>query len=90
MEMDARFAVTHYQLGQAFVQKHMYKEGIAELQTAIDFSGGNKTFRSNLAYAYAVSGRKNDALEILHDLNNRPTNGFSNASEIALINIGLD
>ena len=65
MEMDPRFAVTHYQLGQAFVQKHMYKEGIAELQTAIDFSGGNKTFRSNLAYAYAISGRKNDALEIL-------------------------
>jgi TolB-like protein/DNA-binding winged helix-turn-helix (wHTH) protein/Flp pilus assembly protein TadD len=90
MEMDARFAVTHYQLGQAFVQKHMYKEGIAELQTAIDFSGGNKTFRSNLAYAYAISGRKSDALEILNDLKNPSNNGFSNASEIALINIGLD
>jgi tetratricopeptide (TPR) repeat protein len=90
MEMDARFAVTHYQLGQAFVQKHMYKEGIAELQTAIEFSRGNKTFRSNLAYAYAISGRKNDALEILNDLKDRSNNGFSNASEIALINIGLD
>jgi predicted Zn-dependent protease len=43
MEMDPRFAVGHYQLGQAFIQKHMYTEGIAELQTAIGLSGGNKT-----------------------------------------------
>jgi len=85
MEMDPRFAVTHYQLGQAFVQKHMYNEGIAELQKAIGFSGGNKTFRSNLAYAYATSGRRKEALEILNDLKARPNNGFSNASEIALI-----
>jgi tetratricopeptide (TPR) repeat protein len=90
MEMDPRFAVGHYQLGQAFVQKHMYDKGIAELQKAIGFSGGNKTFRSALAYAYAASGRRNEALEILNDLKNRLNNGFSNASEIALIYVGLD
>jgi tetratricopeptide (TPR) repeat protein len=90
MEMDSRFAVTHFQLGQAFVQKHMYNEGIAELQRAIGFSGGNKTFRSSLAYAYAISGRRNEALEILNDLKNRSDNGFSNASQIALIYVGLD
>jgi TolB-like protein/DNA-binding winged helix-turn-helix (wHTH) protein/Flp pilus assembly protein TadD len=90
MEMDPRFAVTHYQLGQAYVQKGMYNEGIAELQKAIGFSGGNKTFTSNLAHAYATSGRRNEALEILNDLKNRSNNGFSNASEIALIYVGLD
>jgi tetratricopeptide (TPR) repeat protein len=88
--MDPRFAVTHYQLGQAFVQKRMYNEGIAELQKAIGFSGGNKTFMSNLAYAYATSGRRNEALEILNDLKNRSNNGFPNASGIALIYVGLD
>jgi tetratricopeptide (TPR) repeat protein len=90
MEMDPHFAVAHYQLGQALMQKHMYDKGIAELQQAIGFSGGNKTFRSALAYAYATSGRRNEALEILNDLKNRLTNGFSNASEIALIYVGLD
>jgi tetratricopeptide (TPR) repeat protein len=90
MEMDSGFAVTHYQLGQAFVQKDMYREGIPELQKAIDLSGGNKTFRSNLAYAYARSGKRNEALEILNDLKTRPDNGFSNASEIALIYVGLE
>jgi tetratricopeptide (TPR) repeat protein len=90
MEMDPHFAVAHYQLGQALMQKHMYDKGIAELQQAIGFSGGNKTFRSALSYAYATSGRRNEALEILNDLKNRLTNGFSNASEIALIYVGLD
>src|SRR5258708_30994235 len=89
MEMDPRFAVAHYQLGQVFVQKHMYNEGIAELQKAIGFSGGNKTFRSNLAYAYATSGRGSEALEILNDLKSRSNNGFSHASEIALTYLGL-
>jgi Flp pilus assembly protein TadD len=90
MEMDSRFAVAHYQRGQAFVQKHMYHEGIAELHKAIGFSGGNKSFRSSLAYAYAASGRRNEALEILNDLKSRSNNGFSPASEIALIYVGLD
>ena len=90
MELDPGFAVTHYQLGQAFVQKQMYHEGIAELQRAIDLSGGNETFTSTLAYAYARSGRKNEALKILKDLKNRSVNGFSNAAEIALIYVGLD
>jgi tetratricopeptide (TPR) repeat protein len=90
MEMDAGFAVTHYQFGQAFVQKHMYSEGIAELQRAIALSGGNRTFRSNLAYAYARSGRKVEALEILNDLEKRSSSAFSNAAEIALVYVGLD
>jgi tetratricopeptide (TPR) repeat protein len=90
MEMDPQFAVAHYQLGQALVQEHMYDKGIAEFQKAIGFSGGNKTFRSALAYAYATSGRRNEALEILNDLKTRLNNGFSNASEIALIHVGLD
>ena len=90
MEMDPGFAMTHYQLGQAFVQKQVYREGIAELQRAIALSGGNETFRSTLAYAYARSGRKNEALGILNDLKNRSGNGFANAAEIALIYVGLD
>ena len=90
LDMDPNFAVAHYQLGQAFVQKHMYDAGIAELQQAIRLSGGNKTFRSALAYAYATSGRRKEALEMLNDLQNRMNHGFSNASEIALIYVGLD
>ncbi len=90
IEMDPRFAVAYYQLGQAFAQKRMYKEAIAEFQKAIGFSGGNKTFTSGLAYAYAASGRTNQALNILNDLKQSAKNGFSNASEIAMVYVGLN
>jgi TolB-like protein/DNA-binding winged helix-turn-helix (wHTH) protein/Tfp pilus assembly protein PilF len=89
LEMDHNFALAHYQLAQALVQKRMYNEAIAELQRAITLSVDNSTFASNLAFAYAVSGKKDEAVRILNDLKNRDPN-FSNFPEIALIYAGLD
>jgi tetratricopeptide (TPR) repeat protein len=88
LEMDPNFAIAHFELGQAYAQKRMYSEAIAELQRAIALSGSSRTFKSNLAYTYAVSGRRNEALKILNDSTGR-SNGFSDASEIALIYTGL-
>ena len=81
--------MAHYELGQAYVQKHMYNEGIAELQKAIVLSGDSTTCTSNLAYAYAVSGQEREASKILNELTNRSAHLFSNAPEIALIYVGL-
>jgi TolB-like protein/DNA-binding winged helix-turn-helix (wHTH) protein/Tfp pilus assembly protein PilF len=88
LEMDPNFAVAHYDLGQALVQKHMYSEAIAELETATKLSADSPICKSTLAHAYAVSGRRNEALEILNDLTRR-SNGFSNAAETAMIYVGL-
>jgi len=88
--LDPFFAPVHYVLGQALVQKHNYNEAIAELQKATELSEGSTAFTANLAYAYAVSGRRTEAVKILDDLKNRPQNGFSNAPEIALVYVGLD
>jgi tetratricopeptide (TPR) repeat protein len=84
--MDSNFAVAHYELGQAFVQEHRYNEAITEFRKAIELSGGSTPFISNLAYAYAVSNRRNEAVKILNDLKTRSTR---DASEIALIYLGL-
>ncbi len=86
LEMDPNFALAHYQLGQAFQQKHMHEEAIAELQRAIELSGSNATFNSNLAYAYAASGRRDQALKIAKELETRQGHADAN---IALIYVGL-
>jgi len=84
--MDANFAIAHLELGQAFVQKRSYKEAVAEFQKAITLSGGSISSYANLAYAYALSKRRGEALKIVNDLKTRSTR---NASEIALMYVGL-
>ena len=90
VDLDPFFAPAHFVLGEVFTQKHMYKEAISEFRRAIELSPGSTAFTANLAYAYAVSGMRGEAVKILNDLTNRSRNGFSNAPEVALGYLGLD
>ena len=87
--MHPYFAVAHYELGQAFAQKHMYNEAIAELRRAIELSGDNTAFDAQLAYVYAISGRTEDAIKIVKDLEVREGRSSSTDPHIALIYVGL-
>jgi TolB-like protein/DNA-binding winged helix-turn-helix (wHTH) protein/Flp pilus assembly protein TadD len=89
IEMDPHFAVAHYQMGQALEQKRAYDEAIAEFRRAIELSGGSTTFESNLANAYAVSGRREEALRVVKDLESRQSQDSSTDASIALIYVGL-
>jgi predicted Zn-dependent protease len=59
-------------------------EAIAELQKAVQLSGGSPTSLANLARAYAASNRQPEAIELLSDLKRRSASGYSNASEVAI------
>ena len=87
--MDPNFAIAHYELGQAFEQKYMHNEAIEEFQRAIQLSGDNEIFNANLAYAYAASGRREEALKMLKDLEDRQSQHSSTDANIALIYVGL-
>jgi TolB-like protein/DNA-binding winged helix-turn-helix (wHTH) protein/Tfp pilus assembly protein PilF len=89
LKMDPNFAVGHYERGQALAQKHMYDEAIAEFQTAIELGGASGAFQANLGYAYAVSGRKEEAQEIIDNLESRRPQNQSVDADIALIYAGL-
>jgi TolB-like protein/DNA-binding winged helix-turn-helix (wHTH) protein/Tfp pilus assembly protein PilF len=89
LALDPNFAVGHFQLGEALVQVRQYKAAIAEFQRAIELSGHLAVFDANLANAYALSGRRADALRIAKDMETQPDlNPAANAS-IALIYVGL-
>jgi len=68
LRMDPNFAAGHYELGQAFEQKHLHDQAIAEFQRAIEISGHSGVLDSSLAYVYAVLGRKEEATKIAQDL----------------------
>ena len=87
--MDPNFAIARYELGQAYRQKHMYDEAIEEFKRAIELSGGDNTFDANLAYAYAISARKEEAIKILSDLEERQSRNSSIDASVALVYLGL-
>jgi tetratricopeptide (TPR) repeat protein len=89
INMDPFFALAHYVLGEVFLQTQMNTEAVAEFQKAIDLSPGSAAFTANLAYAYAVSGKRDNAINVLNGLKNGSQYASSDLPEIALIYVGL-
>jgi Flp pilus assembly protein TadD len=87
--MDPNFALAHNHLGEAYLEKHMNDEAVAELQKAVQLSGGSPTCMANLARAYIASGKPTEAAKVLDDVKKRSNPGYSHASEIAVIYAAL-
>ena len=83
--MDPGFGAAHQHLGQAYLQKRMFEQAIAQLQKAVELSGGSPASTANLARAYAGSGRRSDAVQLLNELKSRANSAYSNAPEIAIV-----
>jgi TolB-like protein len=84
LELDPNFG--HGSLGAAYTQKGMYGEAIAELKEDIKCLGGTG---GELGYAYAISGRREDAMKVLTDLNAGLEKGEDYEFAIGQVYIGL-
>lgn len=89
LDLDPTFAIAHYQRGQAFEQKQMHEQAIAEFQKAIELAGHSAAFDSNLAHAYAMSGHEDEARKIAKELETHRDQYPSAEANIALIYVGL-
>jgi eukaryotic-like serine/threonine-protein kinase len=90
LELDPNFIGAHSNLGYAYVQKSMYKEGIAELEKESVISPGSSTFGlSGLGYAYAVTGRRDEAQKVLDHLNQLSKQKYVPALDMVRIYAGL-
>ena len=79
----------HNHLGEAYFQKHMNEQAIAELQKAVTLSGGSPRCMATLVRAYVAAGRTPEAEALLGDLKKRSSPGQSYASEIAAMYTAL-
>ncbi|HSB27510.1 MAG TPA: protein kinase [Pyrinomonadaceae bacterium] len=89
LELDPQFSWGHLWIGQAYIQKGMFKEAIEEINQAIELSGGDIRAKATLGHAYGVSGRRDDALKVLHELEDRSKTRYVSPYYIALIYVGL-
>ncbi len=89
LDTDANFPLAHLYLGWAYEQKGMFEEAIAEFQKGSSLSGGWPTIVGALEHAYAVSGRKDRARNVLVELKQQSRRRYVAPFEIAVVYMGL-
>jgi serine/threonine-protein kinase len=89
LEIDPNFGVGRFYLAQAYVQKKMYGEAIAEFQKLITTPGDDLETAAALGYAYAQSGRRAEAQKILTEIIELSKTRYVSPLYIATIHTGL-
>ena len=75
---------------EAFEQKGMYTESFASYKKAIEFYGETPSlFMGFLGYAYAKGGQKEEALKVLHQLEELTQQGYVSPYALGVIHLGL-
>lgn len=90
LEMDANFAVSYAVLGEAYLSKGMYREGLSALEKYSRLSRGGAAALALLGYLHARSGERKKSLEMIEELKAASKQSFVPALFIALVYAGLE
>jgi TolB-like protein/Tfp pilus assembly protein PilF len=90
LEMDAHFAVSYQVLGEVYLSKGMYREGLLALEQFSALSRSSATSRALLGYSHARLGEHSAALRLIEELDAASQHGFVPALLFALVYAGLD
>lgn len=90
IDIDPDFARAHFRLGNAYLQKGMSQQALAEYQDAVHLSkesgfDGNQYYECAIGEAYAISGNTREARDVLDRLIQRSKSHYIPAYGIALI-----
>ena len=66
--MDPGYPLAHWQLGQAYLEKAMYREALSELEKYKTLSHGHPIALAYLGNTLARSGERSRALQVLEEL----------------------
>jgi eukaryotic-like serine/threonine-protein kinase len=89
LEMEPNFFLAHLALGEAEVQMHDFSSGILELRKARSLED-KPWIIAELGYAYAASGRKQEALQLLNELREQAKHRHVSPFGFAIIYAGLN
>jgi len=86
LEMNPNFAMTHFYLGYAYLEKARYEESVAEFRKA---SSLGEDALENIGYSYGRWGKRDEARRILRELKKRSKQETDSPSDQALVFLGL-
>ena len=90
VELDPNYGLTHWYLGVAYAKKAKSAEAIAELEKAKKLLRGNIGVEADMGHAYAVSGNKKEAQNVIGELNKQSQQRYVSSYHTALIYAGLE
>jgi len=90
LELEPDYSRAHLSLGWSYLGKGLFKEAIDSFELGTSKSGNDPSYSSELGYAYAVTGRREEARQILARLIAGREARHVSSFEIAMIYSGLD
>jgi eukaryotic-like serine/threonine-protein kinase len=89
LKLDPNFLPARRYLALGYDLQGKYNEAVPEFQKALSLSPGSTLLKAELGYAYAKSGRREEALRALDELQRSPGQRRASAFHLALVHIGL-
>jgi len=90
LEVDPNFQRAINWLGFCYLQKEMYREAIEQFQLVLNLSDGDSVDLAALGYVYAIAGQRNEAEEVLRQLESLLNQRYVSPVDMAMLPIGLD
>jgi TolB-like protein/Tfp pilus assembly protein PilF len=90
LEMDANFAISYAVLGEVYLAKGMYREGLSPLEKYSALSRRSATSLAFLGYSHARLGERKEALRMIEELKAASQQTFVPALFVALVYAGLE
>jgi tetratricopeptide (TPR) repeat protein len=89
LEMDPNLSWGHLWIGQVLVQQGKFDQAIDEIQQAIRLSNGDIRARATLGHAYAVAGRRAEAMQVIDELKQLSQQRYVSPYFVAVVYAGL-
>jgi tetratricopeptide (TPR) repeat protein len=89
LDLDSTYARALFWVGMAEEQLGRSDEAIRQLEATIQHGGPTTAYLAALGHVYATSGRRREALRLLHDLETRSKSGYVSSLDIATVRLGL-
>jgi TolB-like protein/Tfp pilus assembly protein PilF len=89
LEIDPNFEQGRWGLGLAYEGKGLIEEAATEFQKAVNLSGGNPVYAAALGHAYAIGGKKAEAMRTRAELEEQSTRRYVSPYWMATLHAGL-
>jgi len=89
LKLDPNFFPSRRYLSLGYDLQGKYNDALSELQRAVSSATKSTLVKSELGYAYAKAGRREDALRVIDELQRSPGERRVSPFHFALIHIGL-